>query len=333
MRLPTQNIQRGLQFNITPLIDVVFLLIIFFLVASHFIRNEQVEQVELPTATQGKDEDEAASRIVITVATDQRLMLGPNAATLDEIERRVRELDHRPSQFVVDLELFEHPQAGGPSRPQPGHLRSDVQDPLWMPDAAWKRVHVVRGTTVDGAAGAATAKRIAEKAAAAAARPVNAYLTDSTLRRGDVVATTKGLRVFVGARHFPYREHDFVALSHAQTFGNKGVLAALDRTLRRAPDSGARSAARTASRRAAPAAYIRVADATTRPDARPGAGAPSPSRILAFAPQQSDTAPAVQALDRIIRKIDLTRPPVAATRRSDGRAGEQLSDIRRRDAR
>lgn len=71
---------------------------------------------------------------------------------LDEIERRVRELDHRPSQFVVDLELFEHPQAGGPSRPQPGHLRSDVQDPLWMPDAAWKRVHVVRGTTVDGAA-------------------------------------------------------------------------------------------------------------------------------------------------------------------------------------
>ncbi|MBS0205409.1 MAG: biopolymer transporter ExbD [Planctomycetes bacterium] len=90
MRLPTQNTQRGLQFNITPLIDVVFLLIIFFLVASHFIRNEQVEQVELPVATQGKDDEDAANRIVITVATDQRLMLGSKEATLDEIERRIQ---------------------------------------------------------------------------------------------------------------------------------------------------------------------------------------------------------------------------------------------------
>lgn len=90
MRLPTQNIQRGLQFNITPLIDVVFLLIIFFLVASHFIRNEQVEHVELPTATQGKDEDESASRIVITVATDRRLVLGGKEATVEEIERKLQ---------------------------------------------------------------------------------------------------------------------------------------------------------------------------------------------------------------------------------------------------
>jgi len=90
MRLPSQNTQRGLQFNITPLIDVVFLLIIFFLVASHFIRNEQVEQVELPTATQGKDEEESASRIVITVASDQRLILSGHEATVEEIERRLQ---------------------------------------------------------------------------------------------------------------------------------------------------------------------------------------------------------------------------------------------------
>ncbi|MBM4074764.1 MAG: biopolymer transporter ExbD, partial [Planctomycetes bacterium] len=45
MRLPSTQIQRGLTFNITPLIDVVFLLIIFFLVASHFIRNETLEPV------------------------------------------------------------------------------------------------------------------------------------------------------------------------------------------------------------------------------------------------------------------------------------------------
>ena len=89
MRLPSQNIQRGLQFNITPLIDVVFLLIIFFLVASHFIRNEQVEQVDLPLASQGKDEEEAASRIVLTVTTDQRLMIGSQPITMEDLEKRL----------------------------------------------------------------------------------------------------------------------------------------------------------------------------------------------------------------------------------------------------
>lgn len=90
MRLPSQSLQRGLQFNITPLIDVVFLLIIFFLVASHFIRNEQVEQVELPLATQGRDEDEVASRVVVTVSTDQRLLLGSQEITQDDFERRLQ---------------------------------------------------------------------------------------------------------------------------------------------------------------------------------------------------------------------------------------------------
>lgn len=105
MRLPSQNIQRGLQFNITPLIDVVFLLIIFFLVASHFIRNEHVEHVELPNASQGKDEDEAASRIVVTVATDQRLIVSGHEATLDEIERRLQIIAEQHGAAATELRI------------------------------------------------------------------------------------------------------------------------------------------------------------------------------------------------------------------------------------
>ncbi|MCA9048548.1 MAG: biopolymer transporter ExbD, partial [Planctomycetaceae bacterium] len=40
VRIPSKVSRSELQFNITPLIDVVFLLIIFFLVASHFARSE-----------------------------------------------------------------------------------------------------------------------------------------------------------------------------------------------------------------------------------------------------------------------------------------------------
>jgi biopolymer transport protein ExbD len=105
MRLPSANIQRGLQFNITPLIDVVFLLIIFFLVASHFIRNEQVEPVTLPTATQGRDEDEVASRILVTVATDSRLLLGGQETTVDEIERKLQLVAEEHGAGATELRI------------------------------------------------------------------------------------------------------------------------------------------------------------------------------------------------------------------------------------
>ena len=105
MRLPSQNVQRGLQFNITPLIDVVFLLIIFFLVASHFIHNEQVEQVELPVATQGRDEEESASRVVITIATDQRLLLGSQEISLEDFERKLQIVAEQYGPGATELRI------------------------------------------------------------------------------------------------------------------------------------------------------------------------------------------------------------------------------------
>lgn len=78
MRVPNPYSQRStLRFNITPLIDVVFLLIIFFLVASHFVRNEQAAPVTLPVSGRGTaDHAVAPYRLTITVASDGTLFLG-----------------------------------------------------------------------------------------------------------------------------------------------------------------------------------------------------------------------------------------------------------------
>lgn len=78
MRTPNQYAQRTpLRFNITPLIDVVFLLIIFFLVASHFVRNEQSEPVTLPVSGLGAaDHDMAPQRLTVTVTRDGTLSVG-----------------------------------------------------------------------------------------------------------------------------------------------------------------------------------------------------------------------------------------------------------------
>jgi biopolymer transport protein ExbD len=105
MKIPLRTQDRGFAFNITPLIDVVFLLIIFFLVASHFIRNEQVERVDLPSATQGKEDVEIASRLVITVTADGVVYLGPTAITLEEFEQRLQMMVAQHGLDVTELRI------------------------------------------------------------------------------------------------------------------------------------------------------------------------------------------------------------------------------------
>lgn len=69
MRQPSQSNRRSpLTFNITPLIDVVFLLIIFFLVASHFVKSETSQAVELPIAKSGQTETQDKTyRLTVTI--------------------------------------------------------------------------------------------------------------------------------------------------------------------------------------------------------------------------------------------------------------------------
>lgn len=90
MRIPTRNYHQTLRFNLTPLIDIVFLLIIFFLVASHFVRNENVEAVELPSATQHKtDVDESPRRLVVTITADRQMHVAGKPVDLLAVEQMI----------------------------------------------------------------------------------------------------------------------------------------------------------------------------------------------------------------------------------------------------
>ena len=91
MKIPTRTMDRGFAFNITPLIDVVFLLIIFFLVASHFIRNENVERIELPFASQGDSDDESSNRLVVTVLASGELQHGTTSIEQEEFVQRLKD--------------------------------------------------------------------------------------------------------------------------------------------------------------------------------------------------------------------------------------------------
>ncbi len=92
MRIPSQVSRASLRFNITPLIDVVFLLIIFFLVASHLARNSPQAEVNLPDAQRVQAEAPAENLVTVTIDSDGRLFLGTQPITVDELDVRLQTL-------------------------------------------------------------------------------------------------------------------------------------------------------------------------------------------------------------------------------------------------
>ncbi|HRA90458.1 MAG TPA: biopolymer transporter ExbD [Planctomycetaceae bacterium] len=95
MRIPDASLRRTpLRFNITPMIDVVFLLIIFFLVASYFIRSEQSREVALPVASKGQlDDVSSPHRLTITIEPEGHLSVGGIRMSETQILKRIEELN------------------------------------------------------------------------------------------------------------------------------------------------------------------------------------------------------------------------------------------------
>ena len=105
MKVPTRTQDRGFAFNITPLIDVVFLLIIFFLVASHFIRNENVERIELPLASKAQEDEESANRLVVTIVANGEISVGPTTIAPEEFEQRLQVLIAKHGAAATELRI------------------------------------------------------------------------------------------------------------------------------------------------------------------------------------------------------------------------------------
>lgn len=91
MRSPKLIATGTAQTNMTPMIDVVFLLIIFFLVSSHLSRQENWVPLDLPTAASGLDELTDRESVVVHVLPDGTWMIGSAAVELAELESILRQ--------------------------------------------------------------------------------------------------------------------------------------------------------------------------------------------------------------------------------------------------
>ncbi|MEN0111985.1 MAG: biopolymer transporter ExbD, partial [Planctomycetota bacterium] len=77
--------------NLTPMIDVVFLLVIFFMTATQFAEVERAVDLELPTVDpEAASVASAESPRVVTVMADGSLLLDGETASLDTLTERLR---------------------------------------------------------------------------------------------------------------------------------------------------------------------------------------------------------------------------------------------------
>jgi biopolymer transport protein ExbD len=73
------------------MIDVVFLLIIFFLVSSHLARQETQLELDLPVATtHAEPRDEPVRRITLNLLADGRMLVGAAETDAVSLESRLR---------------------------------------------------------------------------------------------------------------------------------------------------------------------------------------------------------------------------------------------------
>jgi biopolymer transport protein ExbD len=105
MQVPSSTATRGeVGFNMTPMIDVVFQLIIFFLLSSHLSQQENSLPLPLPQATSGQDEtaDPNQPRITINVLSDGTMLLGGTPVSLTDLPARLQD---RVKQIGAGVEV------------------------------------------------------------------------------------------------------------------------------------------------------------------------------------------------------------------------------------
>ena len=93
-----RSTRRRRLINLTPLIDVVFLLLIFFMLATSFLDARAVS-VSVPKLDTGTDTASVKGAFLIRIKPGDALELNGKPITLDQLENRAKvRVDKRPDQ-------------------------------------------------------------------------------------------------------------------------------------------------------------------------------------------------------------------------------------------
>jgi len=89
MPLSTESLDES-SLNLTPMIDIVFLLIIFFMVGARFSEIEQKFDIELPRAAPVAPMSSLPDPMVIHVSRTGTISIGSDVVTKAELQTRLK---------------------------------------------------------------------------------------------------------------------------------------------------------------------------------------------------------------------------------------------------
>ena len=87
--------------NLTPMIDIVLLLVIFFMVGTQFTEEEVQYDIQLPSVSEAQPLTATPDEIVVNVRRDGTIFLGPDQVTTGELERELKRAHQRYAKQVV----------------------------------------------------------------------------------------------------------------------------------------------------------------------------------------------------------------------------------------
>ncbi len=102
MKLEQREIGEDLELDMSPMIDMVFLLLIFFIVASQIV--DEKPKVSIPTAAYAKVPEDTTGRLMITVRQDEKMFIGSDSdpKTIDQVRDRIEmEIEADPEMRVL----------------------------------------------------------------------------------------------------------------------------------------------------------------------------------------------------------------------------------------
>ena len=78
------------EFQMAPMIDMVFLLLVFFMTVASVAKSQRQVELDLPESEESKVPDDASGRGILSVDAEGTFYIGDGARTLDQVKDAIK---------------------------------------------------------------------------------------------------------------------------------------------------------------------------------------------------------------------------------------------------
>lgn len=109
-KIARQQDQDGAEIDLTPMLDVVFIMLIFFIVVASFIKEAGVE-VNRPDNNQPDDPEDSTS-ILVEVASDNQIWMENRRVDIRAVRANIQRLLAEDPEAPVTIKVEKGAEAG-----------------------------------------------------------------------------------------------------------------------------------------------------------------------------------------------------------------------------